>query len=203
MPPLTDAQAKQILLQWPSASPGFFGGSNPQPWIQAQPKNPNRRATAPYLSLAGSSQLVTRPDGMWLRMYPTEQCADVVVVEVCGSLQNFFDKRSRFSPSTNSLVIHVLLAWLREAIGTAPNARQSRWQKSGAFSSQPQNNLILSVRTMSVLFALKQGDYNIVKSHGLAAGHEFFVRHSSLTGHTAPLFRSFLARIAQENRFYT
>jgi len=203
MPPLSDAQAKQILLQWPSSSSGFFGGSNPHPWIQAQPKNTNKRATTPYLSLAGSSQLVTRPDGMWLRMYPTEQCADVVVVEVCGSLQNFFDKRSRLSPSTNYLVVHVSLAWLRETIGTMKRSRQSRWQKSGSFNSQPISNLILSVRTISVLFALRQKDYNLVKNHGLAAGNEHFVRHSSLRTHNAPQFRSFLTRIAQENRFYT
>lgn len=195
---LTDADATKAMASWPESTNDLLGGSDKQTWIKARPKK-NKHATAPCLRNAGTTALATRPDGMWIHILPNIDAADVFCVEVCGSLQNLQDKRSRFVPATSALVMDCRAAWLNETIYT----NLPRWKKMGVFDSRAQNDLKIPIRYLRVLFALKNEDYKIFREHGVSAGHEYFVRHSSFGGITGPGFRNFLKAISPSSHFLT
>ena len=67
--------------------------------------------------LGGTSAYIlslrTLPDGMWLQFGGSaeEPWCDVVAIEACSSFQNLLDKRSRFAPSTHSMLAICPLPW--------------------------------------------------------------------------------------------
>ncbi len=100
---LSDREAKEILKKWPMRTSKLWpppGGKGF--WLQGQP---NRGAAAgPRLSSPGAKLFNTQPDGLWLHFSDSDSC-DAVVIEVCGTIQNLNDKRSRYIPASHSLVV--------------------------------------------------------------------------------------------------
>ena len=107
-----DAKVRARLRRWPQCPPGM-GGAAGHAWLRARPAE-GTGTFQPFLKLPGSDRLRTLPDGLWLRFggTPEEPFADIFAIEACGSMQNLMDKRSRFAPSTQSLLAVCPLPWL-------------------------------------------------------------------------------------------
>lgn len=193
---LSDAEAKDILRNW-SRCPQLFGGTAERPWLRAQPKEPNKHASTPCIRNAGGRALATRPDGMWVRLPSASHSADVFCVEVCGSMQNLQDKRSRFLPSTSSLVLHLPEDWLNEAI----NSHNPRREKFG-FDAPVKEPVVIPIRYLRVLMALPDDAFELFLEHGVASGHEYYIRHSSLASYKSQDMQKFLKGISPDKHFY-
>jgi hypothetical protein len=83
--------------------------------LAAWPPRRHAATNQPYLKLPGSNRLRTLPDGLWLHFSPdsVDPYVDLLCIEACSSLQNLLDKRSRFAPTTSSLMAYCPLDWLR------------------------------------------------------------------------------------------
>ncbi len=68
---------------------------------------------------------------------------------------------------------------------------------------RPSSPWFLPVRYLRVLYALTRDDYRNVKRSLVAAGHEFFCRHSSLGSHTSQTMRRFFDAMAPKAHFLT
>lgn len=185
------------MLEWPSYTRSLFGGSSGRPWIQAQPRTKN--ATTPCLANAGSGVLTTRPDGMWIRIIAGLKAADVFCVEVCGKMQNFQDKRSRFQPTTSALVLKCTRQWLNESM----YVNMTRWKKSGVFESSVDRDFEFPVRNMRVLFVLTEKDYGEFFKSGVPGGHEYFMKHTSFGSFSSQQMQEFLKAISPDRHFYS
>ena len=194
---LSDAEAKKLLRQWPSYTATLFGGTDKRPWLQAQPKT--RNASTPCLMNAGASAMSTRPDGMWIRILRDRGAADVFCVDVSGSSQNFQDKRARFLPSTSALVLHCSRSWLNESA----YVNQPRWKKMGVFEERVEGDQIYPIRYLRVLFVLPDLEYKNIRDNGVASGHEYFMKHSSLGAFNSKRMQEFLKSISPQRHFYS
>lgn len=198
---LSDKEAKKILLSWPTRTNSVWkppGGNGF--WIQAQPKT--EKQSGPKLSSPGASLFKTQPDGMWLFFDGTDAC-DVVVVEVCGSIQNLNDKRSRYFPTGCSLVVNCSNKWLIEDVPTKNNGHAPRWKASGRIFAAPVADLSIPVRYLRVLYALPNDVYkNWCRDH-IPTGYEYFCPHSSLDSYKSPKMQDFLKQMSIAGQFYT
>ena len=139
MPPdmLGDREGKDILLGWPTrtkklwAVPGGRGF-----WLQAQPKPQGDRARTPTISVPGAKLFKTQPDGMWAYLKHPE-FADVVVVEISGSVQNLNDKRSRYAANVRSMILECPLSWLQETVALQRGGLAPRWEACRTISQAP------------------------------------------------------------------
>ena len=201
-----DHQVRLRLKKWPQRPPGVapraFG---PDLWLRGRPGETNEWYQ-PYLKLPGSNRMRTLPDGLWLNFGGTvqEPFVDILAVEACGSLPNLLDKRSRFAPSTQSLLAVCPLPWLLAPV--QPNSETPRWQMTGVLRDEPTNPLVLPVRDMRVLYGLKNHHYQGFASSQVPHPHEFFVPMQSLTtenGDQDPALRALLARASSSANFLT
>src|SRR5580692_3323053 len=132
-----DAQVKARLREWPQHPPGLKPLPNGRgTWLRGRPTY-DLGTCHPFLKLPGSDRLRTLPDGLWLHFggTPEEPFVDIFAVEACGSLANLLDKRSRFAPSTHSLLACCPVPWLlAPAIegDTTP-----RWRATGLLRAEP------------------------------------------------------------------
>ena len=196
---LSDAEAKQILLSWPTRTniwppPGGTGY-----WLQAQPSSSS--ITGPRISSPGATQFRTQPDGLWAFFHPFSSC-DLVAVEVCGTSQNLNDKRSRYIPSSHSLVLSVSASWLNHKITIQGGGQRTRWNSTGTLTEAPVSDLVLPVRHLRVLYALPNTLYHKWCSEHTPTGYEFFSPHSSLSNYNSPPFQEFLKRMSIATQFY-
>ena len=143
--------------------------------------------------------MVTRPDGMWFRVCSDDEAVDVICIEICGTLQNLWDKRSRYIPTISAIVLEIEWSWLHEKIYKNLN----RKQKSGIGLNESSKQLKLGVRYLRVIFALTTEDYNKFRKDGVPAGHEYFLKHSSLASFSSPKMQEFLRRLAPMSHFYS
>ena len=100
-----DSLVRERLKQWPQRPPGVKATAlGHDAWLRGRPTEDLR--CHPFLKLPGSSRWRTLPDGLWLNFggTPVDAYVDIFAIEACGSLQNLLDKRSRFAPSTHSLL---------------------------------------------------------------------------------------------------
>jgi hypothetical protein len=199
-PQLSDAQAKKILLNWPGRtksvwpSPGKKGF-----WIRAQPTSTT--ISRPKISSPGAALFKTQPDGLWVYFSGTEFC-DVVVIEVCGTVQNLNDKRSRYIPSSHSIVLTCPLAWLEEEVDVQRGGRSPRWKATATITHEPSSDLTLPIRHLRVLYALPKAVYSSWCSNHTPSGYEFFCPHSSLDSYTSPKMQKFLGQMSIRSQFY-
>jgi len=173
-------------------------------WLRGRPGPPSSTCQ-PFLKLSGSNRLRTLPDGLWLHFSPNpdEPYCDILCIEACGSLQNLLDKRSRFAPTTGSLLAVCPVPWL-----LAPAQEDDptpRWRLIRLLRAEPTTPLVLPVRDMRVLFGLRARHYE-----GFAAGqvpqpHEYFCPMEALTaerGHEDPAMRALIARASAAASFF-
>ena len=146
--------------------------------MRGGPVDPNCRC---FLKLPGSKRLRTIPDGLWLNFGGTvsDPYVDIFAIEACASLQNLLDKRSRFSPSTHSLMAFCPLPWLLAP--AVPGGDTPRWRATCIIRKEPSMGLTLPVRGLRVLFGLQSSHFEGFVKHQLPHPHEFFVPMDALT----------------------
>ena len=199
-----DALVRARLRQWPQHPPGL--PQNPvgrDAWLRGRPTG-NSASCHPFLKLPGSDWLRTLPDGLWLNFAgtPVEPFVDIFAVEACGSLSNMLDKRSRFAPSTHSLMAVCPMLWLLAPI--TPNDPTPRWKATGVIREEPVAALILPVRDVRVMYALKQRHYAGFAESQVPHPHEYFVPMDALTakdGHESPAMRALVSRASATANF--
>ncbi|MGC8477360.1 MAG: hypothetical protein ACP5NP_13475 [Acetobacteraceae bacterium] len=203
---ILDTLVRDRLREWPQCPPGLQRRSrDPGTWLRGRPAE-SMGACHPFLKLPGSTRLRTLPDGLWLNFggSPVDAYVDIFAVEACGSLQNLLDKRSRFAPSTHSLLAVCPVPWLLAPV-TADDPTP-RWKATGVIRHEPVLPLTFPVRDMRVLYALKQPHYEGFARHQLPHAHEFFIPMERLTARNAaadPAVRAMLARATAAANFLT
>ena len=65
----------------------------------------------------------------------------IFAIEACGSLQNLLDKRSRFAPSTHSLLAVCPVPWLLSPVMHGDPT--PRWKVTGVLTHEPVVPFIL------------------------------------------------------------
>lgn len=201
-----DALVRQKLRSWPQHPPGLADrdmGAHGA-WLRARPGMQND-SDHPFLKLPGANRLRTIPDGLWLCFGGTERDAyvDIFVIEACGSYQNLLDKRSRFAPSMHSLLAVCPLEWLQAPV--SPHNNMLRWRYTGLMRNQPTGPLILPVRDIRVMYALRPRHYQGFSTNQIPHAHEFFAPMSALIspeGWQHPNLRAFIARTSPRANFW-
>src|SRR5438132_840116 len=158
--PLSDAQAKAALRAWPVVTRIWSGGEQIY-WLRAQPTTTGETAQAPRLSVPGSREFQTQPDGLWITLgVPgtapdpgAGRFADCLVVESCGTAQNLNDKRARYSARTVALVIVMRQPWLSTAVPRQGGGSKER--RALLRAELPMHGeALLPIRHIRVLYAL-------------------------------------------------
>src|SRR5258706_872694 len=196
---LTDREAKIILLRWPGRTKTVW----PSPtgkgfWIRAQPQA--GKATGPRLRSPGAKMFSTQPDGLWA--YFGQKYCDLVAVEICGTVQNLNDKRSRYFPSSHSLVLECTKAWLLESMTVQKKGLKPRWQACGTFKKEPKGDHAFPVRHLRILYALPNALYSDWRDNHVPTGYEYFCPHSSLDSYNSPAMQRFLRQMSIASQFY-
>ncbi len=176
-----DELVRRRLRQWPQRPPGAPRTQRQAgTWLRARPGEPNI-ALQPFLKLPGSSTFRTIPDGLWLHFSPDpdDRWADILCIEACGTVQNLQDKRARFAPSTSSLLVVCPLPWLMAR--AEPNDPTPRWHLIRLLRDEPREQLVLPIRDIRVLYALKPRHYASVARGQVPHPHEYFCPIEALT----------------------
>ena len=204
-----DHLVRYRLQRWPQRPPGLAkpkqgaGG-----WLRGRPGDPTTEPAPPaqpFLKFPGSNRLRTLPDGLWLNFGGTahEPFVDIFAIEACSSLQNLLDKRSRFAPSTRSLLAVCPITWLLAPV--TPTDTTPRWKATGVLKAAPVMPLVLPVRDIRVMYALKQRQYNGFAQCQLPQPHEYFVPMEELVAenaHENPDLRELVSRAAARSNFF-
>ena len=198
-----DRQVKHRLNQWPQRPPGLLIPFSPEHWLRGRPTD-DIAACLPFLKLPGSDRMKTVPDGLWLNFggTPGDKFVEIFVVEACGSVSNFRDKRARYAPSTHSLLAACPQSWLLAPVSL--NDRTPRWQATGLLQSPPTAAQSFPVRDIRVLYALPRPEYDEFEHQGLAHGHEMFVPVEVLAApgsHKDEAVRTLISRLSFSAHF--
>lgn len=204
-----DHLVRRRLQKWPQRPPGLDASrAGLDGWLRGRPGDPSADPVPPaqpFLKFPGSNRLRTLPDGLWLNFGGTchEPFVDIFAIEACGSLQNLLDKRSRFAPSTRSLLAVCPVTWLLAPI--TPTDATPRWQATGVMKAVPVLPLVLPVRDIRVMYALKQRQYNGFAECQLPQPHEYFVPMEELVAedaHENPALKALVSRASARSNFY-
>jgi hypothetical protein len=198
-----DALVRARLKTWPQRPPGMEKvGGGADTWLRGRPAD--KYANNPYLKLPGSDRFRTLPDGLWLNFAgtPVEPFVDILAIEACGSLQNLLDKRSRFAPSTHSLLAVCPVVWLLAAVSESEST--PRWEATGLLRQEPVTPFVLPVLDVKVLYGLKHRHYEGFTKNQIPHAHEYFVPMESLTaqeGDKDPALQALIGRAAVRGNF--
>jgi hypothetical protein len=135
-------------------------------------------------------------------LYLDETYCDAIVVEVCGSIQNLNDKRSRYVPASHSLIATASRQWLRDTFSIQNGGSRPRWQATGTLETEPTHDMRFPVRHLRVLYALPNKLYKIWVDENVPAGYEFLCPHSSLDSFTSPKMQAFLRQMSMASQLY-
>lgn len=200
-----DALVRARLERWPQTPPGAPTPSTaPSQWLRGRP-GPTSEGSHPFLKFPGSSRLRTLPDGLWLHFggKPGEPFVDIFAIEACGSLPNLLDKRSRFAPSTQSLLAVCPPSWLVACVSA--NDATPRWQLTGVLRRPPNEPLVLPVRDIRVMYGLKQRHYDGFVKTQVPHPHEYFVPMQALVAEDAmynPAMQALVSRASANANFF-
>ena len=204
-----DHLVRHRLQQWPQRPPGLDEPkAGTDGWLRGRPGDPSVELippAQPFLKFPGSNRLRTLPDGLWLNFGGTchEPFVDIFAIEACGSLQNLLDKRSRFAPSTRSLLAVCPVTWLMAPV--MPGDATPRWKATGVMMAEPTMPLVMPVRDIRVMYALKQRQYRGFAQCQLPHPHEYFVPMEELVrenAHENPDLRELVSRASARGNFY-
>jgi hypothetical protein len=199
-----DTLVKERLKQWPQHPPGLKPRRGKEAWLRGRPSE-EAGICNPFLKLPGSTRLRTLPDGLWLNFGGSyvEPFVDIFAIEACSTLQNLLDKRSRFAPSTHSLMAVCPVEWLLAPI--TANDLTPRWKATRVFMAEPTAPQSIPVREMRVLYGLKNHHYDGFAEHQLPHAHEFFVPMETLMQEDSdknPALRALLERASIAANFF-
>ncbi len=198
-----DAMVRARLKRWPQCPPGIpVAAHDGDSWLRGRPDD---GACQPFLKLPGSDRLRTLPDGLWLNFggTPAEPYVDIFAIEACSSLQNLLDKRSRFAPSTQSLMALCPLPWLLAPV--AADDPTPRWRATGVLRAEPVTALVVPVRDKRVMYGLRPRHYEGFASSQVPHPHEYFVPMEALTavdGDKNPAMQALVARASARANFF-
>lgn len=201
-----DCFLRDRIREWPQTPPGLENADarGRGVWLKARP-GPAAEADAPSLKIPGAARMRTFPDGLWLWFGGTQgdPFVDIFAIEVCGSIQNLLDKRSRYTPSLHSLLVSCPAPWLGRPVDD--DDATPRWQAIGLTERCPDAAIALPVRDMRVLYALKPKHFREFAAHNIAHAHELFAPVDILAdeaGWRAPALRQFLFHAARRANFW-
>jgi hypothetical protein len=199
-----DALVRARLQRWPQRPPGLSEETQRHSWLRGRPTE-FAGVVQPFLKFPGSDRLRTLPDGLWLNFggTPEEPFADVFAIEACSSLQNLLDKRSRFAPSTQSMLAVCPVAWLLAPL--LANDPFPRWKATGVLREPPTRPLILPVRDIRVMYGLRARHYQGFAENQVPHPHEYFVPMEALTQENSdqdPGIRALVARASVSANFF-
>jgi hypothetical protein len=199
-----DALVKKRLKRWGQRPPGLQPRRGREPWLRGRPSDETR--TNPFLKLPGSTRPRTLPDGLWLNFGGTyaEPFVDIFAIEACSTLQNLLDKRSRFAPSTHSLLAVCPLDWLLAPVSA--DDPTPRWKATRVIAREPVHDVSVPVREMRVLYGLKNHHYDGFARHQLPHAREFFVPMETLMEENSernPALRALLERASISANFFS
>src|ERR1700734_2150011 len=128
-----DLLVKSRLKRWGQRPPGVKPRRGRESWLRGRPSEDETKISSPFLKIPGSSRLRTLPDGLWLNFGGSfeEPYVDILAIEACSTIQNLLDKRSRFAPSTHSLLAVCPVPWLLAQV--AANDPTPRWRATAVF----------------------------------------------------------------------
>jgi hypothetical protein len=197
---MTDKQAKAALRTWPEK----LGSTWPTPdeggrWLRARPKDGHE--TRPALHSPGVQLFKTQPDGLWLYIN-NPIYADAICIEVCGSIQNLNDKRSRYFPSSHSMMVTCPKPWLLREINSGQGTKPI-WKYAKGLNAEPAADVVLPIRLLRVLYALKSDHYDRWAPNHVPTGYEFFCVDTSLRSFSSPKMQAFLKQMSVGAQFYT
>ena len=196
---LSDSEAKEILQAWPTSTKKLWVAPEGEGrWIRGQPRG--QGAAGPRIASPGARLFTTQPDGLFIFFSSLESC-DLVAVEVCGTVQNLNDKRSRYVPSSHSLVLNCGNGWMREKIVTQGGGSKARWSAAG-LHEEPTGDCSVPVRHLRVLYALPNDTYEGWCVNHTPTGYEYFCPHSSLGSYHSQKMQQFLRRMSIASQFY-
>jgi hypothetical protein len=200
-----DALVRLRLKTWPQRPPGLPVTARYQrdAWLRGRPAD-ETSSSHPFLKFPGSNRLRTLPDGLWLNFGGTagEPFCDIFAIEACSSLPNLLDKRSRFAPSTSSLLAVCPVPWLLAPV--VEGDPTPRWQMTGVLRAAPAIPLVLPVRDIRVMYGLKARHYSGFVQSTIPHPHEYFVPMSALTavdGDKDPAMQALVARTSVTANF--
>ena len=199
-----DDLVRRRLRRWPQSPPGTPVNSKQQgTWLRGRPGEA-LSSCHPFLKLPGSNRLRTLPDGLWLHFSPdrADPYADILCIEACSSLQNLLDKRSRFAPTTGSLLAVCPVPWLLASV--QPGDPTPRWKLIRLIRTEPDEPLALPVRDVRVLYGLKTRHYDGFARSQTPQAHEYFCPMDALTaedGQDNPAMRALIARASASANF--
>ena len=197
---MNDAQGKAILRKWSERTRIWPPPNGVGWWLRARPNQPHQ--IGPQLRAPGADLFKTQPDGLYLFLGHSEY-ADAVCIEVCSSIANLNDKRSRYFPSSHSVLVDMPKAWLHKDVRLQNGGTAPAWRASGAFSSQPTKTVVRPIRHLRVLYCLPPDKYADWKKNHPPTGYEFFCRDGSLDTFNSPAMRSFLRQMSIASHFRT
>ena len=201
-----DALVRARLKTWPQQPPGLVHEpGNNGAWLRGRPAD-DCGSSQPFLKLPGSQRFRTLPDGLWLHFGGdlNEPYADIFAIEACSSLQNLLDKRSRFAPSTQSMLALCPISWLLAPV--LPNDPTPRWVATGLLEREPTRPLIVPVRDMRVMYGLRPRHYDHFATSQVPHAHEYFVPMERLTqknGADDPGLRALVSRASVRSNFFS
>jgi hypothetical protein len=205
----SDEAGKAILRDtsyWPTRTQQWGVASNSEYWIRCRPSDTaGDKRPLPRLSLPGASLFTTQPDGMWV-YFRGFTCADVLAVEICGSMQNLNDKRSRYVSTGTGLMLVVPATWFGRPITLQHGAQEVCGDATGCFRGikyPTSGDLRIPVRFLRALFVIPDAQFRHWQENHVPAGHEFFMKHNSLKSGTGPAAQKFLGGMSFQAHFYT
>lgn len=199
-----DDLVRRRLRLWPQRPPGALETPKQRgTWLRARPGEPDA-SLQPFLRLPGSQRLRTMPDGLWLHFNPdpADAFCDILCIEACSTLQNLLDKRSRFAPSTISLLAVCPVPWLVAPV--AAHDPSPRWKLIRLLKEEPTTPLVLPVRDVRVLYGLKKRQYDGFARTQMPQAHEYFCPMDALTdeeGYENPAMRALISRASGAANF--
>ncbi len=200
--PRVDSVVRTRLKGWPNRPSGL--GQRPhESWLRGRPDDlPSGQC---FLKLPGSARLRTMSDGLWLNFGGTtgEPYVDIFAIEACSTVTNLRDKRSRFAPSTQSLLAVCPIAWLLAP--AAAGDATPRWVATNVVRDAPTADLVLPVRSMRVMYGLRERHFQGFLTSVVPHAHEFYVPMDALTaehGHKDPAMTSLLSRASMVANFF-
>jgi hypothetical protein len=140
---------------------------------------------------------------MYLYAHESSAFADVIVIEVCGTNQNFNDKRARYTPTLGNTQVTLPVDWLDSTISVQSGKQEKIWDASGWFGQKPTGDVVLTLRHIRALFVLTDTAYKDFGLNNLPAGHEYLCRHRDLGQINHPRMQKFIKGLALMNHFYT
>jgi hypothetical protein len=190
---LSDAEVKRIIGKWPYATETLFDS---RLWLRLRPAV----SPAPYLYYPGARRFSTYSDGLYCAFGLDENAyieyVDAIAIEASSSIQNFFDKRSRYAFSNQSMMIYCQPQWLIRAVPFKKGEKAI----SELIGTKHTEDQYIPVRYISVLYVLPNATYTQIRDELYPWPHEYFIPETSLNG-LVTNYKAFLPALAPESHF--